>query len=160
VTAPVDRLRQQRDLDGIIRGAASVYLGNVWPFVRITAVIIPLGVAAAALQAGFDDPLAESLVLLPVNLLQAVVNLLVAAAIIAAISHIESGRPPDFSSAYDVAFERFWTLVGALLRVAFHVMLLAVTVVGIPWAVQRIVRLVEGRHVGECTRAVSLGPHP
>ena len=142
MTAPVSRLRQQRDLDRIIRDAINLYRDNAGPFLSIAAVVIPLGIAAAALQARFDDPVAESLVLLPVNLLQVAVNLLVAAALIAALGRIDSGQPAEFSHAYDVAFERFWTLAGAVLRVVFHVLLFAITIVGIPWAIQRLVRWV------------------
>ena len=42
--------------------------------------------------------------------------------------------------SYDVAFERFWTLLGGVLRAGIIVVLLLITIIGIPWAIQRAVR--------------------
>ncbi len=133
-------LRQQRDLGQIIGDAMGLYTQNFWPLFSIAAAVIPLGIASAALQAAIDDSAAMALVLLALVVLQAAVNLLAGAALIAALGDIDAGRPPEFSRAYDVAFERFWTLVGAILRAAFHILLFAITIIGIPWAIQRAVR--------------------
>jgi hypothetical protein len=133
-------LRQQRDLGQIIGDAMGLYTQNFWPLFSIAAAVIPLGIASAALQTAIDDSAAMALVLLALVVLQAAVNLLAGAALIAALGDIDAGRPPEFSRAYDVAFERFWTLVGAILRAAFHILLFAITIIGIPWAIQRLVR--------------------
>ena len=133
-------LRQRRDLSQIIEAAANLYVRNFWPLFRIAAVIIPLGIASAALQSSIENDVAAAIVVGVLALVQAAVNLLAAAAVIAALSDMDAGKPAEFSRAYDVAFERFWTLAGALLRVFFHVVLFAITVVGIPWAIQRSIR--------------------
>jgi hypothetical protein len=106
----------------------------------IAAVVIPLSIASPVLEDTIDDPTTSALVLLGLTLVQIAVTLLASAAIITALADIDSGRPAEFSHAYDVAFARFWTLLGAALRVVFHVLLLAVTIIGIPWAIQRMVR--------------------
>ena len=137
---PSVALRQRRDLGEIIQAALHLYLQNFWPLFGIAAVVVPLGIASGVLQTAIDDSLGVALIVVGLTLLQAAVNLLVAAALIAALGDLGGGRPADFSHAYDVAFERFWTLLGAVLRVAAIVLLLFITLLGIPWAIQRAIR--------------------
>jgi hypothetical protein len=133
-------LRQQRDLGELIEAAGTLYFRNFGALLVIASVIIPLGIAGAIFQVSIEDEVAATAVVAAINLVQIVVNLLVAAAVIAALLEIDAGRSADFSKAYDVAFARIGTLIGASLRVAFHVLLLAITIVGIPWAIQRLIR--------------------
>ena len=67
-------------------------------------------------------------------------NLLAGAAIVIALANIDQGGEPKFSDIYDAAFERVWTLFGAILRAAGIALLFAITIIGIPWAIQRMVR--------------------
>ena len=133
-------LRQQRDLGEIIQAAITIYMQNLWPLFTIAAIVIPIGIASAIFQQTLDDPAIADLVWLALSLLQFAVGLLAGATLIFALSEIDAGRPAEFSSAYDVAFQRFGRLAGAYLRVVFHVLLFAITIVGIPWAIQRFVR--------------------
>ena len=133
-------LRQQRDLSQLIEAAVSIYSQNFGPLFSIAAVVIPLGIAGAALQTAVDASLGSAFVSLALTLLQAAVNLLALAAIIAALSDVDAGGRAEFSHAYDVAFERFWTIAGAVLRVITIVLVLFITIIGIPWAIQRAVR--------------------
>ena len=133
-------LRQPRNLSQIIEAAFNLYLQNFWPLLAIAGVVIPLGVASAALQTAVEDPVALVTIAIVLGLVQTAVNLLAVAALVASLADLDQGRPADFSHAYDVAFERFWTLAGAILRVVGIVLALAVTIIGIPWAIQRIVR--------------------
>ena len=133
-------LRKQRDLGEIIQAAITIYMQNLWPLFTIAAIVIPVNIASAIFQETLDDPATAALVGLALTLLQFAVGLLAGATLIFALSEIDAGRPADFSSAYDVAFERFGRLAGAYLRVLFHVTLFAITIVGIPWAIQRLVR--------------------
>jgi len=133
-------LRQRRDLGQIVEATIGLYTQNLAPLLWIASVVIPLGIAGAAFQYAIDDPVAEAIVTGPIFLLQAVVSLLAAAAIIAALVEIDAGRPADFSSAYDVAYARLWTLIGAILRVFVIVLLFAITIIGIPLAIYRGVR--------------------
>jgi hypothetical protein len=132
-------LHQRRELSQIIGDAFTLYVRNFYPLFRIAALVIPAGIAIAAFQTAVNDPAVVILALI-LGLLQAVANLLATAGLIAALADIDAGRPVDFSRAYDLAFSRFWSLAGALLRVAFHVALFAITIVGIPWAIQRGIR--------------------
>jgi hypothetical protein len=133
-------LKQRRDLGQIIEATLAVYGRNALPLIGIAAVIIPLGIASAAFQSSVESDAALSAIVGALGLAQAIVNVLVSAALIAALRDIDEGRGAEFSRAYDVAFARLWSLIGALLRVIFHVLLFAITIIGIPWAIQRMVR--------------------
>ena len=102
-----------------------------------------------------EDALREGLifgaVLLPLVLLQLFAQWLASMAIVAAVagldaerapelSHAMRQRAPSFSRAYGVVLTRFWTLVGASLRAGFHIFLFYISIIGIPWAIQRMVR--------------------
>lgn len=133
-------LRQRRDLNEIIEAALALYTRNFWPLFKIASIVIPLGIAGAVFQASIDDEVTAAVVVGAVNVADVAVNVLAAAALIVALVEIDAGRPADFSRAYDVAFERFRSIVGALLRIVFHVLLFAITIIGIPWAIQRAIR--------------------
>ncbi len=133
-------LRQRRELSQIIGDAFTLYVRNFYPLFSIAALVIPARVAIAAFQTAVNPAVAVLALILGLGLLQAAANLLATAGLIAALADIDAGRPADFSRAYDLAFSRFRSLAGALLRVAFHIVLLAITIVGIPWAIQRGVR--------------------
>jgi hypothetical protein len=133
-------LKQRRDLGQIISDALKLYTRYFGLFLSIAALVVPLGIAAAAVQERTDDTATFVALSLPIGLLQLVANLLATATIIGALGEIDSGRPTDFSRAYEMAFSRLLTVAGAILRVIFHVALLVITIIGIPWAVQRAVR--------------------
>ena len=139
-------LRQRRDLGEIIQAALHLYQQNFAALFVIAAVVVPLGIASATLApdpVDFGDTYAvdgELLAFLGIVLLGALVTVLASAAIIAALAQIDQGGLPEFSSAFDAAFERVWTLLGAALRAIAIVVLLSITVIGIPWAIQRAVR--------------------
>lgn len=139
-------LRQRRNLGEIIQASLHLYQQNFAPLFIIAAIVIPLGIASATLA---PDPVdfgetyevgGELFAFLGIVLLGALVTILASAAIIVALAHIDQGSLPEFSSAFDAAFERVGTLLGAALRAVAIVLLLSVTVIGIPWAIQRMVR--------------------
>jgi hypothetical protein len=134
-------LRQRRDLGQIAEAAFRLYTQNFSAFFVIAMLVIPLGIASGVFQDIANETVAAAVVGL-LALCQAAVNLLAAAAIIVALDDIDAGRPAEFGRSYDVAFARFGTLLMAVLRVAFHVILFTITVIGIPWAIQRMVRWV------------------
>lgn len=138
--APRIVLKQERDLSQIVEAAFGLYVQNLQPFLTIAAVVVPLVFAGTVFQATIDNVGVRAAVSVVLWLSQAAVSLLVAAALIAAISDVGAGREAEFSQAYDVAFQRFWTLVGAVLRSIFHVVLFFITIIGIPWGIQRAVR--------------------
>ncbi|MGB2694638.1 MAG: hypothetical protein WBD55_05555 [Dehalococcoidia bacterium] len=133
-------LRQQRDLSQIIESSFELYTQNFAALFLIAAVSIPLAIASAVVVDGANSYEAAAGLLSLFTFAQLLVDVIVSAALIAALQEINSGKPANFSLAYDVAFARFWTIIRASVRVAFHVLLFAITIVGIPWAIQRAVR--------------------
>ncbi len=133
-------LRQRRDLSEIIQAAFNLYRQNFAPLFLIAAVVVPLGIASAALQRTVDESVGVAVAVLGIAILPLAVNLLAGAAIITALTTIDQGGEPTFSDTYDAAFERFGPLVGAVLRALAIVLLLAITIIGLPWAIQRMVR--------------------
>lgn len=134
-------LRQRRDLGQIVDAAFRVYRQNFAVFFAIAMLVIPLGIASGIFQTIANQTVAAGVLGL-LALCQAGVNLLAAAAIIVALDDIDAGQTPEFGRSYDVAFVRFGALLMGVLRVVFHVVLFTITVIGIPWAIQRIVRWV------------------
>lgn len=135
-------LRQRRDLSQIIQGALNVYGQNLGPFLRIAAVVIPLSIATGIFQTTVDNEAIGIPLVAALGVGQLAVTILASAALIAALDDVDQGRPPDFTRAYDIATERFWVIVRAVLRSLLIVLLLMVTIIGIPWAIQRAIRWV------------------
>ena len=133
-------LRQRRDLSEIIRDALQLYSQYFVVFFTIAAVAIPLGIASGIFSERIENDVASAAIVGALSLAQVIVNQLVGAALLVAMDDLENERVPEFGRAYDVAFVRFATLLAAMLRVLFHVVLFAATIVGIPWAIQRLVR--------------------
>jgi len=133
-------LRQRRDLSQLIEASARLYLQNLAPLFLIAAVVVPLGIAGAALETAIEDDVTALVIFAVITVAQAAVSLLVGAAVVGALADIDADRQPDFSRAYDVAFARFWTLAGAILRVVAVVGLLAITIIGLPWAIRQGIR--------------------
>ena len=134
------RLRERRDLSAILEAALALYRLHFATLIRIAAVTVPLGVAGAALRASVDGSVTTEVAAAVLLFLQYAVDLVVAAAIIAALTDIDATGGADFSRAYDVAFERLGSLLGAMARVIVIVVLLFLTIIGIPWSIQRMVR--------------------
>ncbi|MCH7576291.1 MAG: Vps62-related protein [Chloroflexi bacterium] len=139
-------LQRRRALGQIGRDAAIMYVKNLRVFVPIGVVFIPLGIAATAVQAllRLDDHIpsqgAASLLVFSLGGAQALVSaIILGGAIFAALREIDGGRRASFRDAYRVVLLRLWTLLGANLRSLFHIVVLAFTIIGTPWAVHRAI---------------------
>jgi hypothetical protein len=139
VIAEREPLRQRRDLGQIIDAAFRLYRQNFAVLFTIAMLVIPLGIASGIFQTIGNETAATAVIGL-LTLCQAGVNLLAAAAIIVALDEIDAGQTPEFGRSYDVAFARFGALLMGVLRMAFHVVLFTITIIGIPWAIQRVIR--------------------
>lgn len=132
-------LKQQRDLSRIVEDSLGLCSQHGWRLLAIAAVLIPLNLAEVGVLESIDDPEAAfvQLVLAPLDL---VVSILVSAALVAGLVDVDAGGKAGFTQAYSQALEHLWILLAASLRAFFHVFLFAITIIGIPWAIQRIVR--------------------
>jgi hypothetical protein len=68
------------------------------------------------------------------------VGLAVNGALIQAGSIAAEGKRPSLSNCFAVALDRYWPLAGVTLRQAGAALLLAITVVGVPFAIRLLVR--------------------
>jgi hypothetical protein len=130
----VGTLRRRRDLGDVVVDALSFYGQG---FGRLFAIALPL-LAYAVVSAVMLAALPE-----PISMLFWIVDLAAYAVIYGAlIVAFASGRDEaaDFGGAYRYVFQRLKPLLAAFFRSVLISMLFALTIVGIPWAINRIVR--------------------
>lgn len=165
-----DQLR--RDLRRILPMTASVYKANFGLFFLLSAPVIPIDIGTYVVTDWARDPVASErpVFVAILAIVQLAATLIASLAIVAAAGSIVTLRPVGIVQAYSLALDRFATAWWASLRACLHVLLFAVTVMGIPWAVQRAVRwmfieqsvILEGtnaRHTLSQSAAVIGGPH-
>ena len=147
---PVDisQLRQQRAFGQLLRAADKLYRHHwrVFGLIGISAIPIVTGLAAlswlvtggetgrqideSAGVSGLHVALGE----LITGIGQPLASAIVSAAVIVAIRELDETRSPGFVSAYRGVWQRFKRVVGAQLLVQVALILMAVTVIGLPFA--------------------------
>jgi hypothetical protein len=149
---PVDleRLRARRSFGQLIRTARQLY-GRHWTgFVPIAAVAIVVvggtNLLADLLAAGGSandvsgrSDLEVALVDLFRSLARPVASALVAAIVILYVRELVESRPAGFRPALGGVRARLWRVVFAQLLATAGVVLVAVTIIGIPWAIWLLV---------------------
>lgn len=147
-------LREPRGAGQILRVSSRLYRKNLRLFLGIGAAFLPLGALFAGIQALLFGTWLKGLVDLAGNrsLVSAALGIeigglgvlvaavLVVAASAVALAEIDRGRKPRVRDCYRTVFSRFRDLFLAVGRAAVVTVLLSLTVVGIPLAVQRLVR--------------------
>ena len=137
----------RRRLGQIVTSAARLYWSNWKPFLRAAALYFPL-VTAAAIVTGVvgavTGPLGwfgSALTAVTNGLTQAAALITVSAAMMLIIAKVEKGEESISAvDAYRQAIAKAPVLFGALIRAAAIVVGLAITVIGIPWAIRQYVR--------------------
>jgi hypothetical protein len=128
------------------------YIGT---FAPLGLMLIPVGLIAGALQFLFVEyppgrqfldlfdrgPGGRLAVVLTIGSVQQLINLIVIGpSVIEAVAEIRAGRKPSIVEIYRDVFKNFRSLVLGVGKTSLIVALLAVSVVGIPWAIARAVR--------------------
>jgi hypothetical protein len=146
----VERLRARRSFGQLIRAARQLY-GRHWkglvPVAAVALVILGgTNLLAGLLQGGgpADDAAADSGVNLAfADLLQSlgrpVASAIVAAIVIVYVRELVESRPAGFRAAVRGVRARVWRVVFAQLLATLGVALMALTIVGIPWAIWKLV---------------------
>jgi hypothetical protein len=120
----------------------SLYRHHLGVFLGIGAIFIPIGIVAALFNtihlALGDVDINLSLLLGGLPLLAAFV--VVNAAVARALRELDAGRRPAAWDSYRAVWTHLRTLVWARLKVLGIVSLLAISVIGIPFAVIRMIR--------------------
>ena len=152
--AEVAPILQSRAAGQILRASRRLYRAHWRVFVGIGAIFLPLGALFAGVQwllfGSWFEPLvdlsgrksgeAAALAFLTGGFGLLVAAVLVTAASAVAVAEIEAGGEPGIRRSYDAVFARFRDLFVAFARAVGVAILLIVTVVGIPRAVQQVVR--------------------
>lgn len=158
-------LRKQRNLGDIVSDAFTILFAAFKPLAMIAIPIVVFTVAAqlilyaidddialaffdnAKLQERVDDPNYEfdvnplsillGLIALPVGF---ILTVLTSGALVAFLNRTNEGETVASADALDAAQDKLGPLVGASLRVFFICFLLTITIIGIPFAIYRVVR--------------------
>jgi hypothetical protein len=148
-------IRTRREGGQILRAAGRIYRSNRRPFVAIGLVFVPMGLLFGGLQyalfrlsglkhliavAGRGNLLSaiSALVVGAIGVLIAAV--LVTAMVAATLDELDAGRRPRERDAYRFVRGRLGMLAGTVVREVLAVLVLLVTVVGIPVAAYLLVR--------------------
>lgn len=149
---PVDltRLRARRSFGQLVRAARQLY-GRHWPpLVGIGLAALPIvgganllagllgtgsAVDDAAGRGGFNLALGD----LVETFARPAAMAVVAGAVVVFVRLLAEAKPAGFGAAWRGLAPRFWRVVGAQLLVVLCVFLLAISIVGLPWAINRYV---------------------
>ena len=131
-------LRRQRDLGTVISDSFTILFASWSILAMIVAPAVLVGLAFSLIEYGVgDDELVTALIILASLPVQFVAYELVGAAVVAQINGRDLGQTMAAGDALDVAQDRFGDVIGAAVRSTAIVFLLAITIVGIPWALKR-----------------------
>jgi hypothetical protein len=135
-------LRQTRAFGQLVRAARQLY-GRYWrPFVLIALTSIPIIGAVYGLQLLVEEATGGTGTV--TRAVQSVGHQIgyavVAAMVIAFIRNLERGQPAGFVAGYQGMRERFWRVIGGQILASLLVLLLALTIIGIPIAIWKYVQ--------------------
>ena len=131
-------LRRQRDLGTVISDSFTILFASWSILAMIVAPAVLVGLAFSLIEYGVGDGEAITVLILLASLpVQFVAYELVGAAVVAQINGRDLGQTMAAGDALDVAQDRFGDVIGAAVRSTAIVFLLAITIVGIPWALKR-----------------------
>ncbi len=143
----LERLRRRRALGQIVRAARQFY-GRHWRAllpIGLTALPVVGGVTllAQTLSGNHDVGDRAGLNLAIADLLEflgrPVASAIVAAAVIVCVVLVDQGRGAGFVAGYRGMGRRFWRVVGAQLLATLGVTAMAITVIGAPFALWKLV---------------------
>ncbi|HJS93928.1 MAG TPA: hypothetical protein VJ741_06670 [Solirubrobacteraceae bacterium] len=148
-------IRRSRGGGQILGAARRLYRGNAWTFIGVGAVFIPVAVLASAVQwvlfhlTGLSDFIALDgrrgaitalLALLIGDIGGAFAAAAVTGAVAAALNELDAGRPVTARRAYTLAGRNARALGGATAVQFVLILVMLLTVIGIPFAVYYFVR--------------------
>jgi hypothetical protein len=132
-------LRRQRDLSTVISDSFTILFASWSDLAMIVAPAVLVGLAFSLIEYGVgdDDQVITALIVLASLPVQFIAYELVGAAVVAQINGRDLRQTVTAGDALDVAQDRFGDVIGAAVRSTVIVVLLAFTIVGIPWAFKR-----------------------
>jgi hypothetical protein len=150
-----DPLQTEREGGQILRASSRLYGSNLALFVAMGAIFIPVALITAGIQwvlfhltgagslvalDGRGGAVTAFLALVMGGIGAAMASVFTTAAVAFALRQLDAGLPVRGMDAFHGAVERLGALVGATARQYAAAILLAITVVGLPFAIARYVR--------------------
>jgi hypothetical protein len=147
------------DMGQIIDTAIRVYRLNFGEFLAIASVSLPLSAAGAIAAGLIEDTTTAAIVSGAIAIPGIIISLIAQAAIVRSLADVADGVTPDFESAYRRVLPLVGRLLATALRVLVIVVALAITIVGIPFAIYFVIRwaffaqavIIEGKSWTEAT---------
>jgi hypothetical protein len=135
------QLRRERRLGELLSDSFTIYFARWQQLVAVVAPAVLVSIAGSLISLGVEDSEVWTIVVaLAVLPFYFIAYQLVSAAVIALLTGSEGGRTISAGDALDQAQDRFGDVVPASLRATAIVVLLTITIVGLPWAIYRAVR--------------------
>jgi hypothetical protein len=141
-SSEIPKLRQERSLGDIVGDAFTILFSDLPVLAKLVAPAVLVGIAGSLVVYGVgsdDENLATAILYIELPLLLVAFQV-VSAAVIARLNARDQGRELDSGDALDLAQEKFGDVVTASLRSTAIVFLLSATVIGLPWAIKRLVK--------------------
>lgn len=143
-TPSMRAITRAMDFTDILDGMFSLYREHLRLFLRIVAfyLVLSFGVDLISVSLLETDTTSGTAVVLLVFtvLFSVVISTLVTAGLAYAIAHVFLGREITAGAALQQAWQRFWTYLGCFILWSLVVGVLAVTIIGIPFAIYFSVR--------------------
>ncbi len=133
-------LRRERDLGGVIGDSFNILFANFRP---IAAIVFPAAITSLALSLlvfAIDDDVVITLIFLASLIIQFLIFEFVRSAGVVYLDGLDWQTTIPSAESLDQAQHRLGIISGAAIRSSFIVVALSITLVGIPWAIMRIVR--------------------
>jgi len=140
-SAQTPQLRRPMDVGQIIDGAIRLYRLNFGEFLAMAAVALPFVALVFVVDAAISPHVATTaapLLFIPLFGVLVVTQ----AAMARAVADVADGNRPEFNSVYARVFQRLRTLLASGYRLLVGVMVLFITVIGIPFGIYLAVRWV------------------
>jgi hypothetical protein len=133
-------LRRERDLGAIVGDSFNLYFVHLGP---LAAIVFPAAVTSLALSllaVAISDEVVVTLILIVSVIAQFLVFEFVRSAGVVYLDSFDRRVTITSAEALDQAQQRLGIISSAAVRSTFIVLALAITIVGIPWAIMRLVR--------------------
>ena len=139
-------LRKRRNLSDIVGHAFNFYGADWRGFVTIGSGTIPMAVAGTLAGGLIENRVVWIVVTLALLVLSLGVYAIVEAAVVSHLLQIDSGNAGDEAGAYRAAWSKAAGLLKANYRLFFLVMLMFVSIVGIPFGFYSAIRWLFATH--------------
>jgi hypothetical protein len=133
-------MRRERDLGAIVGDSFTILFANFRPLAAVVFPAVVTSIAVSVVLLAIENAVAAFVASIVAFAVQFAVYEVVEAAGVGYLDARDRGEPLTSADALDRAQERLGIILGAAIRAFAISFLMAITIVGIPWAVMRFIR--------------------